>query len=138
MNMRYSGTNVGKVERRFFDPTMSDRERAIFEAGIALGSICHQFVGIPVAADEKLIKSIEDTIEKSAAIQPYRTLVEAKIKRRGLRRKRNPYDYGSLREEQLELVVQTKFGRAEVTARMKYVPELRYPLMYVEKTRLEP
>jgi hypothetical protein len=41
---------MGKVEdiaRRYFPKDFTDRERAIFEAGIALGALTHSAVGLP-------------------------------------------------------------------------------------------
>jgi hypothetical protein len=116
----------------YFDRRMTERERAVFEAGIALGSMYHQFVGTPVAADERVVRSLERAIERSAMLQPYRKEVKASIRREGLKRGRHMYDYGGLRAEDMELLVKVEFGRASVTARMKYIPELDYPLMYVE------
>lgn len=128
-----SAKDIRTLERRFFDPTLTDRERAIFEAGVALGSICHQFVGVPVAPDPTLIHNLQETIARSTRLQPYKTKVEARIDLNRIRKPKHIYDYESLREEHLELTVETTYGAARATARMKYVPQIHYPLMYVEK-----
>jgi len=47
----------------------SERERAVFEAGIKLGTIYHQFVGTPVAAAN--VEILERAIEDGVRVQPF-------------------------------------------------------------------
>lgn len=56
----------------------NDRERAIFEAGIKLGSIFHQYVGIPLNTNNT--EAVERAIRESVMVQPF--VREASIKNR--------------------------------------------------------
>jgi len=118
-----------EVARRFFPKDFTDRERAIFEAGVALGVITHSLTGFPAAEEVK--KIIESAAEKIFAIQPYRKKVKLRIV--GIKKKRGVYGYDTLKPENLEISVQVQYGSATVTARMRYINELAYPLMYVAK-----
>ena len=119
------------------DPTKTyfaggDRDRAVFEAGIKLGSIYHQYVGAPLkratAAD------LERAIESATRVQPMVEDVRVRIDRKRLRA-RGPYGYASLSDEMLHAEVTVKVGAARVTAVLRYVPELDYPLMYLKEVR---
>jgi hypothetical protein len=124
---------VSKIERRYFFPGLSQRERACFEAGIALGSMFHQFIGMPVCSDEQFLKRVESMIEMSAMLQPYRSSVKVKINKEKIKEEESAYGYATLNEKDVELSVQIKYCNTKVKARMKYVKSLNYPLMYVEK-----
>jgi hypothetical protein len=120
--------------RRFFPADLSDRERACFEAGIALASIFHQFVGTPVSRDPKVLRSLEEAMESSALLQPFRERVEVKLDARRIKRGgRHPYGYSTLRGDELTVRVRVKYGGARVDAAMRFIKELGYPLMYVER-----
>jgi hypothetical protein len=122
------------IARRYFDKTISDRERAIFEGAIALGATYHQFVGTPIAKDEKIVKSLEEAISNSMALQPYKKSVRLTIDRAVLKgEKKNPYDYETLKGRHMDLQVTSEYGDSRATLRMKYVADLKYTLMYVEK-----
>ena len=49
------------VDKKYFS-NITSRERAIFEGGISMGALFHQFVGTPVNAEtkENLERAIED------------------------------------------------------------------------------
>ena len=53
------------------------RERAIFEGGISMGALFHQFVGTPVSVDT--IASLEKAIEESILLQPAIVDVDVKL-----------------------------------------------------------
>lgn len=107
----------------------SDRERALFEAGIKLGTIYHQFVGTPVSKANA--EAVERAIEESARIQPFVEDVTVHIDRTALREKRGPYDYYTLTGTMLQVRVRVRYGGAVVWAEMRKIGELSYPLMYV-------
>src|SRR5205809_5900891 len=80
------------------DPTRSyfagtDRDRAAFEAGIKLGSILHQFLGVPLTA--RNAAAVERAIEEAARVQPLVADVRVQIDRRRPRAT-GPYRYGLL------------------------------------------
>ena len=68
------------------------------------------------------------------SLQPFKEQVEVKIDARRLRRRgKPPYDYSTLRGDELVVKVLVKYGGARVHASMRFIPELGYPLMYVER-----
>ncbi len=72
----------------------SERERAVFESGIKLGTIYHQFVGTPLSSSN--VESLEKAIEEGVRVQPFVKDVEVHIKRKVLRGKKDEYDYQTL------------------------------------------
>ena len=119
------------------DPTKayfagSDRDRAVFEAGIKLGSMYHQYVGAPLTRETA--RDLERAIESAARVQPMVEDVRVRIDRKRLRG-RGPYRYASLSEEMLHAEVTVRVGGARATAVLRYVPELDYPLMYLKDIR---
>lgn len=108
------------------------RERAIFEAGIKLATVYHQFVGTPVCGSN--VRSLEEAIEKAILVQPYVSEVcvgidDSKFKQG------DEYDYFSLTGDMIDAVVVIKIDNVSVKAEMRYDEELRYPLMYVSEIK---
>ena len=120
-----------RLVKGFFPRDFSARERAIFEAGIALGTAAHAASGLPVV-NGSVAKAVEKALEKSLRLQPYRKQVRVRIKPRRSA-KRHEYDYDTLTPEIMDVKVLVNYQGVEVTARMRYVKEIGYPLMYVEK-----
>ena len=119
-----------------YDPSITPRERAIFEGGIALGAICHQFSGIPVSRDKRVLRALERAIVESMKLTPYKKNIKIKINPKMLRKKgMGPYFYQTLEEKNLELTVVAAYAGFEAVVRMKYFPRLGFPLMYVESVR---
>ena len=128
--------NHEKTASKVFDSTITPRERAIFEGGIALGAICHQFSGIPVSPDKRVLRALEHAIVECMRLTPYKKNIKIKINRKMLRKRgRTPYYYQVLEEKNLDLTVVASYAGVEATVRMKYFPRLGFPLMYVEKVR---
>jgi hypothetical protein len=115
---------------RYFAGT--DRDRAAFEAGIKLGSILHQYVGVPLT--RKNATSLERAIEAAARVQPLVEDVKVRIDRKRLRL-RGPYRYGILTEDLLRVDVTVRVGRSRAVGVLRYVPKLDYPLMYLKDIR---
>ncbi len=113
----------------------NDRDRAVFEAGIKLGAIYHQYVGVPLT--RATAGDLERAIESATRVQPLVDDVRVRIDRKRLRA-RGPYRYASLSEEMLHAEVSIRVGTARVTAVLRYVPELDYPLMYLKDVRGAP
>jgi hypothetical protein len=119
------------------DPTKAffagnDRDRAAFEAGIKLGAIFHQYVGVPLT--RATAGNLEQAIESGTRVQPLVEDVRVRIDRKRLRT-RGPYRYGSLGEDMLHAEVTVRVGGARATGVLRYVPELDYPLMYLKDVR---
>ncbi|HJX04380.1 MAG TPA: dihydroneopterin aldolase family protein [Thermoplasmata archaeon] len=109
----------------------SDSERAAFEAGIKIGTIYHQFVGVPLSAEN--VDTLERAIEAGVKVQPFVEDISVRIDRSGLRSKRGQYDYVSLTGEMLDVSVTVRFKSSRVRASMKYIKDMKYPLMFIEK-----
>ena len=115
-----------KASKRF---ACSVRERAIFESGIKLATIYHQFVGSPVNSGS--VGDLERTIEKTISVQPYVSSVRVTIDRSRFVPLVDEYSYLSLTGDMIDAVVTIEIEGSRVTAEMRYDEELRYPLMYV-------
>jgi hypothetical protein len=109
----------------------SDSERAAFEAGVKMGTIYHQFVGVPLSADN--VRTLEKAMEAGCGVQPFVEKVKVSIDRDMLRKKRGQYDYVSLSGEMLNVKMVVKYGSARVTASMRFIEDMNYPLMFIEK-----
>jgi hypothetical protein len=107
----------------------NDRERAAFEAGIKLAAVYHQFIGTPVSASNA--ESLERAIEEGVKVQPFVESVKVKIRRERLKKKRNEYDYQSLTGDMLDVTVTIHIGAVRAVGEMRYIEEIRYPLMYI-------
>lgn len=114
---------------KYFNCT--DRERAIFEAGIKLGTVYHQYVGAPLNLTN--VDSMEKSISESAKVQPFVEDAIVKIDKDLISKKQGVYKYITLAGEMLDVSIKIKYGTATVTAKLRYVPEMDYPLMYIEE-----
>ena len=115
-----------KASERF---ACSVRERAVFESGIKLATIYHQFVGSPVNAES--VGDLEKTIERTILVQPYVSSVKVSIDRSRFVPLVDQYSYLSLTGDMIDAVVTIEIDGSKVTAEMRYDEELKYPLMYV-------
>ncbi|MDD1772363.1 MAG: dihydroneopterin aldolase family protein [Methanomassiliicoccales archaeon] len=114
---------------RYFN--CSERERAVFEAGIKLGTIYHQFVGTPVAAAN--VEILERAIEDGVRVQPFVKDVKVAISREALRRKKDEFDYQTLTGNMMNVELTVAVGGTTVIAAMDFKDDLHYPLMYVKE-----
>lgn len=112
----------------YFNCTL--QERAVFESGIKLGTIYHQFVGTPLSTSS--VESLEKAIEDGVRVQPFVKDIKVKITRKALRRKKDEFDYQTLTGPMMEVVLTIAIENVTVVSEMKYVEDLRYPLMYVK------
>lgn len=129
---------AGRIERiaeRFFAKDLTDRERAAFEAGIALGAVAHQFMGIPITGNLQSLRRLEKVIEDAVKLQPYKKGARVRIRPKGLSgRKHHQFDYGILSPSMMEVEIYVRYGRARVIACMKSIKTLgNYPLMYISE-----
>jgi hypothetical protein len=113
----------------------TDAERAAFEAGIKMGTIYHQFVGVPVSADN--VETLERAIEAGCRVQPFVESVRVSIDRKRLKSKRGQFDYVSLTGEMLSVDLVVAYRDSRVEAQMKYVEEMDYPLMFIRHVKRE-
>jgi len=115
--------------RDFFVKNLNERERAIFETGIALAFAYHQFLGMPFKKRNKQI--IEKAIEEAILSQPFR--IYAKVEIKDEVKEEDPYSYNEISKNNLNVEVKVRYGRYTVTGELKWVEQLRYPLMYIKK-----
>jgi hypothetical protein len=121
---------TGERERLAADKFMcSTKERALFEAGIKMGTIYHQFVGVPV--DQDSVEALEAAMEKGVLVQPYVEKVRVTIDRKIFGPKKDEYSYVSLTGDMLDVILVIKIDSVRVMAEMRYDPILKYPLMYI-------
>ncbi|HON81305.1 MAG TPA: dihydroneopterin aldolase family protein [Methanoregulaceae archaeon] len=107
------------------------REQAIFEAGIKLGALYHQFVGTPVSPDTAI--SLETAIRESISLQPFVREVRVSIDRA---MKRNEFGYSELKGTMISADVVTKVQRSCCHARLSKKGE--YPMMEIIRCYEEP
>ncbi|MCI4346396.1 MAG: dihydroneopterin aldolase family protein [Thermoplasmata archaeon] len=111
-------------------PPLSPRERLLFEAGIKLGGVFHQYLGIPVTS--RTAPALARAIEAAVGLQPFVERVRVRIDvSRGGRPGKGRYAYRYLVPEMLTVTLRVREGDHAVAARLEYRPELRYPLMRV-------
>jgi len=122
------------LKKKYFPSTLNNRERACFESGIKLGALYHILCGIPISRDQKVISSIEKGIEASLACQPFVKKVEINLDRDKIRgEKSNEFDYDEITGIIIRAKVIVEFESVEITARIDWVKDLEYPLMFIDK-----
>jgi len=111
---------------------VTDKDNALFEAGIKLGALYHQFTGSPV--NLATASSLEQAIQESISVQPYVKEISVKIDRKMLKSKLNSeFGYYELQGPMLKVKITVKYGSVKVKVSMEYNPELNYPLMKIEE-----
>lgn len=106
----------------------SNGEQALFEAGIKLGGLFHQFIGVPVAPSSA--PSLARAIEKAVGLQPYVRQVRVKIDpEKGGKTGTGRFGYRYLTAEMLDVELTIVVKGVPVLAELHYRTDLRYPLM---------
>jgi dihydroneopterin aldolase len=108
----------------------SDREQALFEAGIKLGGLFHQFIGVPVssATAPRLARAIEEAV----SLQPFVRAVRVKLRPdRGGPHGTGRFGYHYLTAPMIHATIELRVGQATVVAELAFEEALRYPLMRV-------
>jgi hypothetical protein len=103
----------------------SDREQAVFEAGIKLGALYHQWVGTPISRQSAA--SVESAIEKAVILQPFVEEITVKLNRSLMTE--NRFGYSELSGLMFDVGIVTRVGFTYCHARL--APEKGYPLMQV-------
>ena len=123
-------------ENAYFSSDINDRERACFEVGIKLGALYHILCGIPISSDPQVIESIEQGIEASISCQPYVKSVRININRDKIQgTKTTEFDYDELSGILIAATVVLEFNSIEIIAKVEWIEELSYPLMFIEEIR---
>lgn len=103
----------------------SDREQAVFEAGIKLGALYHQWVGTPVSRESAA--SVENAIEKAVILQPFVEEITVKLDT-GLMTE-NRFGYSELSGLMFHVEMVTRVGYSYCRARL--ATDRGYPLMSI-------
>jgi len=105
----------------------SDREKAIFEAGIKLGALYHQWVGTPISRESAA--SVETAIEKAVILQPFVEEITVRLDRSMMNE--NRFGYSELAGLMFDVRIVTRVGFSYCRARL--APERGYPFMRIEE-----
>ena len=120
----------------YFSPDLSDRERACFETGIKLGALYHMLCGIPIQNDEKIITSVEKGIESAVSCQPYVKSVKINLNREKIiKTKETEFDYDEITGRIIQAEISIEYESVLVKAKVEWVDQLDYPLMFIEKIK---
>ena len=112
------------ADSKYFS-NLTDRERAIFEGGISMGALFHQFTGTPV--NLRIAEDLERAIAEAISLQPAIRDVEVHIDRERLMEASGEFGYTSLTGEMLDVTLTVEYGSAVIRVRLEYIEELKYP-----------
>ncbi|WP_321508629.1 dihydroneopterin aldolase family protein [uncultured Methanoregula sp.] len=104
---------------------LTDRETAIFEAGIKLGALYHQWVGTPIS--RRSAASVETAIEQAVILQPFVEEITVRLNRDLM--KENTFGYSELSGLMFDVEIITRVRYSYCHARLN--PCEGYPLMKV-------
>ena len=108
------------------------RDRAVFEAGIKLGALYHQFVGTPISTET--IDDLSRAMEQSVILQPYVRSVSVMIDREMVEKRENPeFRYCELEGRMLHVNLQILYKNTIAHAELAYDEGLDYPMMSIKK-----
>ncbi|MCX9085183.1 MAG: dihydroneopterin aldolase family protein [Candidatus Methanoperedens sp.] len=111
---------------------INNRDMAVFEAGIKLGALYHQFVGTPINVD--MIEGLSRIIEESIGVQPYVRSISVTIDSEMVKRKQNPgFGYCELEGRMLHVSIQVLYKNVIAHVQMCYDEGNDYPLMSIYK-----
>ena len=105
----------------------TDREQAVFEAGIKLGALYHQWVGTPISRNSAA--SVERAIEQAVILQPFVEEITVHLNRDLMTE--NAFGYSELSGLMYNVEIITRVGFTYCRARL--APENGYPLMKIEE-----
>ncbi len=121
-------------ENIWFSPDLTQRERACFETGIKLGALYHILCGMPISSQEHVIHAIERGIEASISCQPHVKSVKLNLNRSFIKgHKKTPYDYDEITGKIIRAELILKYEDVEIIARIDWIEEMSYPLMYIDE-----
>ncbi|MCK4780371.1 MAG: hypothetical protein KAT57_09305 [Candidatus Lokiarchaeota archaeon] len=90
--------------------------------------------GIPIASDEKIINSIENGIETAISCQPFVQSVKITLDKGNIKgNKSTEFDYDEITGKIIHAKLTVKYDTIEILAKIDWIEDLQYPLMYIEK-----
>ena len=112
--------------------TITDRDNALFEAGIKLGALYHQFTGSPV--NLRTVESLETAIQESISVQPFVKDISVSIDRDIILSKLNgEFGYCELEGRMLDVKITMEYKSTLADVSLAFDRELDYPLMKIDK-----
>ncbi|HYA57840.1 MAG TPA: dihydroneopterin aldolase family protein [Thermoplasmata archaeon] len=120
------------TDRRVHRAALTPRESLLFEAGIKLGGVFHQYLGVPIS--RRTAPALARAIEDAVRLQPYVSDVRVRIDvTRGSPVGRGRFAYRYLVAEMLDVTVRLRHAGVEVESRLAHRADLNYVLMSVER-----
>ena len=111
---------------------ITDRDHALFEAGIKLGALYHQFTGSPISLAS--IPSMEKAIQESILAQPFVERISVEIDQEKVIADINEtFMYTELKGSMLNVSAVIRFNTVRAFVSLKMNDELKYPLMQIDK-----
>ncbi len=124
------------MDSTYFFKDISKRERACFETGIKLGALYHILCGIPISREEKVVAAIEKGIESAISCQPYVKSININLDRKKIQGvKENEFDYDEISGKVIGAVLEIEFENIYIKAKVKWIEEMNYPLMFIESIK---
>jgi len=104
---------------------LNERDLAVFEAGIKLGALYHQWVGTPIS--RRSAASVETAIEQAVILQPFVEEITVRLDRSLMTE--NVFGYSELSGLMFSVEIVTRVGFTYCRARL--APHNGYPLMEI-------
>ncbi|HUW85760.1 MAG TPA: dihydroneopterin aldolase family protein [Methanoregula sp.] len=104
---------------------ITNREQAIFEAGIKLGALYHQWIGTPISQNSAA--SVESAIEQAVILQPFVEEITVRLDRKLMTQ--NLFGYSELSGLMFNVDIVTRVGFSYCRARL--ASQEGYPLMQI-------
>ena len=102
-----------------------NQDQAVFEAGIKLGALYHQWVGTPIS--QRSAASVENAIEQAVILQPFVEEITVRLDRNLMTK--NRFGYSELSGLMFDVDIMTRVDFAYCRARL--APKDGYPLMQI-------
>jgi len=111
---------------------ITDTDNVLFEAGIKLGALYHQFTGSPV--NLRTVGSLEKAIQESISVQPFVKDITVSIDRDMIRSRLNDeFGYCELEGRMLDVKITMRYESVLADVSLAFDRELDYPLMKIDK-----
>ena len=104
---------------------VTSQNQAVFEAGIKLGALYHQWVGTPVSQNSAA--GLESAIEQAVILQPFVEEIAVRLDRNLMTH--NVFGYSELSGLMFNVDIVTRVGFSYCRARL--LPQKGYPLMQI-------
>ena len=131
---------MGSDAEDYFNRATTNRDRALFELGIKLGTLFHQFSGTPIINEPAAIQKLEQGIMAAIGSQPFVSKVEVSLvphPHTEQRNKTNPCDNLEVSGKNIKSEIQLIYINFLVTGKVEWFEDLNYPLMYVSQIEVK-